>query len=414
MVKMTETSGLRSSLGKGAILSVVSVLVTFLVVEAFLRLAPETIGVPLLVHFPPTLRQEIAARIGLPTMNAHGKLSSAERVDGGPPIPYPLPNSVVRRAQDDADLELGAVEAATMDSRGFCNPPEAAGRATVDVVAIGDSFTYCLAVKPEDAAAAIFARESGMTSYNLGIPSIGPREYIELLRKFGLPLKPKFVVMNIYEGNDLRDGDRFMQFKKSGKGRGEDKQRMQRLIAHSYAASLVYAAYDWLDDSAFLKGKPKIDFGYSAMSQGSRVAMNVNQADKDEARYARFLIEGKVSLDLFLKPLDDLKQLAAENGFTPIVTYIPSFYTAYAKTVTFDDPKVGEAATEFSRRQRAFIAEAARARGLPFRDVTPAMQAAAETGPLTHFPANVHLTPFGHRVVAGEWRKAIDQAQKGS
>ena len=56
-------------------------------------------------------------------------------------------------------------------------------------------------------------------AYNLSVAGIGPYEYVELLRRYGLPLGPRVVVMNIYEGNDLRDVLKFVRHRENPKKR---------------------------------------------------------------------------------------------------------------------------------------------------------------------------------------------------
>ena len=43
----------------------------------------------------------------------------------------------------------------------------------------------------------------------MGVGGIGPYEYVQVLKQFGLQRRPRIVIMNIYEGNDLRDTLRY-------------------------------------------------------------------------------------------------------------------------------------------------------------------------------------------------------------
>lgn len=121
-------------------------------------------------------------------------------------------------------------------------------------------------------------------------------------------------------------------------------------------------------------------------------------------------MNGEISLDLWTQPLAAFKDLAASNGFIGIVSYTPSMHTAYAHTAVFEDEKTGEAVGAMSTLQRDWLAKKAAELGLVYVDLTAAFQKAADEGPLTHFPANVHLTPYGHRVSAAEWTTIIAKA----
>jgi hypothetical protein len=76
------------------------------------------------------------------------------------------------------------------------------------IIAVGDSFAY--GVVPyrhnfltvlEDKLNERFPAEI----YNLGIPGIGPKDYLSVLIHEGLPLQPDLVLLSFFIGNDFRD-----------------------------------------------------------------------------------------------------------------------------------------------------------------------------------------------------------------
>lgn len=375
-----------------------TVVLCLIAAEITLRLAPSLIGVPLLAHFPAPLRHEIAIRLNLPSLDNNDVIESAQRADHGPPIYHPAPNSAFRRVRDAADIPYGAVETVLMDARGFCNPADKGQRAQADVVFIGDSFTFCTGVEPADTAAHYVEKDGGFSTYNLGVPGVGLHEYVELLRLYGLALKPRVVVMNIYEGNDLRDAARYEEFLKSGEDRREGENRLHALLSHSYAVSLLYAAGEWVSEDIGAWFGDDVNYRYTGRSEDRVVAMNVANNDKSEVRYAARLKEGTVSIDLWARPLSDFKALADSAGFVPLVVYTPAMHTAY--DATFEDEHVGALVRNMGEKQRQWLAAKTTELGIAYLDLTEAFQKAAREGPLTHFPANVHLTPFGHRVVS--------------
>jgi hypothetical protein len=287
-----------------------------------------------------------------------------------------------------------------MDARGFCNLPEKGQRAQADVVFIGDSFTFCTGVEPADTAAHYVEKDSGFSTYNLGVPGVGLHEYVELLRLYGLALKPRMVVMNVYEGNDLRDAVRYSEFLKSGEDRRAGEKHLHALLSYSYAVSLLYAAGQWVSEDIGAWFGDDVNFRYSGTSEGRTIEMNVTNNDKSEVKYASRLKEGKISVDLWAQPISDLKTLADASGFIPVIVYTPSMYTAYADSVKFEDEHVGALARNMSDMQRRWLTAKTAELGIAYVDLTPAFQKAAREGPLTHFPANVHLTPLGHHVVS--------------
>ncbi len=87
------------------------------------------------------------------------------------------------------------------DSRGFRNP-EALER--TDVLLIGDSFTEGSRVGDDATWAALVARRSGRTVYNIANSGDDPQKYLAKYRLYGQPLRPRVVVLTLYEGNDFR------------------------------------------------------------------------------------------------------------------------------------------------------------------------------------------------------------------
>jgi lysophospholipase L1-like esterase len=73
------------------------------------------------------------------------------------------------------------------------------------VVAIGDSFSYGVVPHPLHFTTVAEASLPGVDVYNLGLPAIGPPEYLHLAINEALPLAPDLVVVNLFLGNDLTD-----------------------------------------------------------------------------------------------------------------------------------------------------------------------------------------------------------------
>lgn len=391
----------------------ISLLFGFLILEATLRLVPSLISVPLLSHFPSPLRQQIAERLNYGSVNDYAIIPTEQRADHGPPLYHPAPNSTFVSARDPADLEAGAIETTRMDAKGFCNSPEKAEKPSVDIVVLGDSFVACTGIDTADASTSRLEELSHLSTYNLGVGNTGLYEYVELLRHFGLALKPHVVILNIYEGNDLRDAVRYQKFLKSGRDRREAENATEEALSYSYSLSLLYASREWLlrdQIKWLLDGDRNINYRYTARSQGRIIPLNVTNQDRGEVRLAKNLKDGEVSLDLWSAALVAFKELATSHGFIGIVSYTPSMHTAYADTAQFEDRGTGELVRTMSQMQRDWLAKKSAELGLIYVDLTPAMQKAADEGPLTHFPANVHLTPYGHRVSATVWISVIQKA----
>lgn len=388
--------------------------------ELGLRLVPQAIPLTVLVRFQPDVRSAVAEARGLPTRS---KARDLPRDDGGPQRHIYQPGITFHMHAPDP----GQVSTIRIDDAGFCNPAGSSyQRAHIDLLAIGDSFTHCTTVRPEETWVAEVSQETGLSTYDLGVGGVGPYEYLEILTHFGLVKTPRIVVMNIYEGNDLRDASLYHDYR-SARGdaaaqSADPRMRLRRafeaswLGRHSYAANLLVGGalalaneVDEPDPVAKRAGirKGSIDFRYRLDFGASSVAMNPEDTDRDEVVHAMLVRRGVVSFELFDPALRRYAMLAHEHGFVPVVSYTPAAYTTYAEFARFDDPSLAPLMREFSDAQRAWFARRCRELGLPFLDLTNALRTAARTGrerELLYFPSNLHLSQAGHRVVAASLR----------
>lgn len=422
-----------------------SLLLTVGLIEAGLRLFPGLVPLDFLIHFHEKPRAEIAARVGLKT---RGETILLERDDGGPELrifePY---TTVVWPIEED-----GAYSVVKMDRNGFCNPPDN-DLPQVDIITLGDSFTWCHAVNPEETWANQLSEMSGLTLYNLGMGGIGPFEYIQLLKKFGLPRSPGLVIMNIYEGNDLRDLDRYYFHRlyhdddpekiklpsppapPSGPvgylAEGYEFLHEELLQNYSYAYNLAGATREYfkavdppaarspVSSEGGSEEKRKENFRYQIVFGKESISFNPDNADTDEAEYARRLYEQEIRFEvlaLLKEPLEEFVALARRYDFVPLVTYTPSAYTVYGAQVVFEDPTLGELMPWFSRQQRSFLEQQAEEIGYIFVDLTPALQAAAPARgaeDLLYYRYDLHLTPAGHVVVAEAIHEAMQELDLG-
>jgi hypothetical protein len=398
---------------------------TLALLEGALRAFPAAL-IPrkTLARFEPGLRGEIARRLGL---NEASEVWFLERDDGGPLLWLPKPFSAIH-------FDDGVHESVfRMDAQGFCNAArDTYERERIDLVAVGDSFTACLVDEPESTWPSRLGELGGLPVYNVSRGGIGPYEYVQLLRRFGLPKRPRVVVVNVYEGNDLRDAVRYHEHASGSPHAGApDAERAAPLAAGpacgSYALALATAAAagvaDDLRQTAGRLARPgdpehaRIDFRYALRLPEGTVPFNGQNTDQSEVRLARLLEAGRVSLDAFDGALEALAALSRAHGFAAIVSYAPSAHTAYAPFVDFEDDSLASLLPRVSAAQRRHLRERAEALGLAFVDLTPALQEAARRSggrELLYDATNLHWTPAGHRVVAEALARALAAPAQGS
>ena len=92
----------------------------------------------------------------------------------------------------------------TADEHGFNNPHGLHGRAALQVVLLGDSFTQGLCV-PDEASITGRIRAEFPHTLSLGVTGAGPLSELARFIEYAASLRPRFVVWNWFEGNDLSD-----------------------------------------------------------------------------------------------------------------------------------------------------------------------------------------------------------------
>lgn len=384
---------------KNLLLLAVSLVVSLGVFEGVLRVAYRSIPIGVVAQAPKfEARTEILKARGV-TVGAPVKVLRSSK--GGPDIV--LPRDTMQKLVDPVDVKYGALSTAYRTD-GFCNP-KPPKQIPATLVGVGDSFTYCTAVRMKDSWIYQLSALLHAPAVNLGMPGKGLDQYYEALR-LEAPPTTRIAVVGIYEGNDLRDAMQFDAARKA-RAKGAAGRRDRKVILHLVRSSVLSESYlvtfVWGSVRTLMKRLFNPNFSYNVEVGGHRVALNVNNTDVDELRHARLVRDGKVTpkriLQLWGEPIGWIVDLARKRGFVPLFIYIPSAYTAYAKSVRFDNPNNGKAVRELSRVQRKVFAELCRERGLQCLDTVPAFDAASGKQ-LTHFPSDVHLTPYGHHVVA--------------
>jgi hypothetical protein len=395
--------------------------------EVALRTSPATfIPLGLLKRFRSEPRLEIAQRMGL---NHQWQYRELARDDDGPALWLPEPYTPVSFPSSQGTRSV------RMDDQGFCNPPrDSYQREGIDLLALGDSFTACVVLDAGQTWPSQLGLQTGLSVYNLGRAGVGLHEHLQILKRFGLAKRPRFAVLNFYEGNDLRDAQRYQEVAATRRAGGNslavahDRDEAafdyQAVLDHaigrrSYAANLVvvglgegYASLRKLVGRLAVDGPddPAVEFRYDLRFDGVRIPFNVDNDDASEVRSARMLREGGISLAAVDDALERYEALSRDHEFTPILAYSPSAYSAYADFVEFRDPALAELMPWFHAEQLAYLAGRARELGLVFIDLTPPLQRAArarQQRDLLYDPLNVHYTASANRVVAEELARVV-------
>lgn len=104
-----------------------------------------------------------------------------------------------------ADAGYGTVTCTfTVDSRGYRNRID---HQQCDILVLGDSFAEGSRVSDDQTWEARVAERTGLRICSLGMSGYDPQHYLAALRKHGPELRPRLVIVMIYEGNDFRSAE---------------------------------------------------------------------------------------------------------------------------------------------------------------------------------------------------------------
>lgn len=406
---------------------VLQFLFVFILVEAALRLFPAAISPAWLVHFNSNIRSEISEKLGL-KIKAEGL--ALQRSDGGRPFDLLPPNKKVHVPVDQIDIENGATEHVVTDQFGFCNPVNVK-ISDIDVLAVGDSFTWCTTLPATASWPARLADLLGTGVYNAGLSGVGFYEYLELARQMLKQMEATTLVVAIYAGNDLLNARSFKQYRRAMSEGEVDPEiaampdfnqrstlgKFYYLVIeespignYSYAANVagslaLYTKY-WLFGQNIYQ-RPElmdIDFRYSIEKRGGQtVAFNPFNLDRNELLGAYQLSRGTLDTKLWDEGVERLSRLQRDENLDVVILLIPSAHIAYRNSSLFVDVNAKQALIEFHQRQSEYFAKKAFENGWKYKDLADNLaKHAAETDELLYFPGNLHLTKHGHQVVAHE------------
>jgi len=266
-----------------------------------------------------------------------------------------------------------------------------------DVVVIGDSFVEGMGVSATDLLTTHLAKQLDCTVANVSQAWYGPQQELELLRRYGLQLRPKTCVWAFFDGNDLDDVHRY---KEATKDWGTFSKGFHSFTQRSFTKNALLATRRLLDAAQ-----------HSAPAQGAH--------NTEMERSGIFNIPSKDSVRLYFwyrglhlstkddAALEELRSIlcqahelcrAQETRF--LVVFVPAKHRVYGGLTEFDADALPRywVINELPKRLESLVREDLPDAG--FLDLTPSFSEEAKRGSLLYFPYDSHWSPEGHRVAA--------------
>ena len=329
------------------------------------------------------------------------------------------------------------------DAEGFRNERV---RATIDVAALGDSFTDGAAGPAEESWPVHLEKLSGLVVQNYGTSGFGPQQELYALRDYALAHHPRWVILAFYAGNDLRDAEIFDRWERehareSDEREGWELARKYRRYETLYLWTLARVGIESLlhfvtvqsegappATQAAVPERPTFDRGmFTVPVANHAIQFAFLPPYLRQLSVPRPEIEASHGWQLTGQALREMKQECETNGAGFLFVFVPekaqvywplaerSFSAAELQAaVNFYYPPgetplkieavhahrlvLNELLQDFCVRER-----------IPMLDLTARLEREVEAGRETYFPDDPHWNATGHEVAARELARFLAQ-----
>ena len=265
------------------------------------------------------------------------------------------------------------------DHNGFRNDRDLQ---SADVALIGDSFVEGLTVSYPELTSSLLARLRGEVVANLGQSAYGPQQELIVLKRYGLPLRPRTVIWMFSEGTDLDDVvnyDRLMHdppdFWHAFLARSFTKIMYYRLFHGSKYAGITRAGVFQAADGKILN---------LYFSTNAHPLSKQNLAAMDETAYI----------------LAEANRLSATQGARLIVVFVPEKFRVFQPFCKFPPQSECRNWAPNDLPERLGTAVRSISSEIEYLDLTPSLVEAAKKGEVPYYPDDDHWSPEGHRIAA--------------
>jgi hypothetical protein len=235
---------------------------------------------------------------------------------------------------------------------------------------------------------------TGLSVVNLGRGAYGPQQELIVLKRYGLAYKPRVVVWQLFEGNDLTDAEEFAEWK-------NNPQQVQTSLKERYFSNSLLK--EWLTNTRLQQRiGPMATLRYRGGSV-RRVAVRYRyEPDQPSSRH--------FGITETMAAVEEGQRLCDSNGIQLLVVFIPTMVRAMGPNISFDHaedqaeylPQPLQGVKDFSQTMQEFCGRV----GCAFVDSVDVLRQAEENGSRNlYIPNDEHLDVGAHdaiaRIVAG-------------
>ncbi len=271
------------------------------------------------------------------------------------------------------------------DKNGFRNSTE---QQRADIVFVGDSFTESATVSEEDTYARRVAQSTKLSVINLARGAYGPQQELIVLKRYGLSYEPRFIVWQLFEGNDLADAEAYVEWKKnpeqvvlSLKERYRDNSLLQQVLSNTRVPEPV---------------GPRVTLRYHD-GTSKRISLRYRYEPHQPSTMQAGMTET-------LSAIQAGQQLCQSRGIQLLIVVVPTMLHVMEPHISFDRfeerrdyfPERIPGDKDFSETVEEFCSQI----GCGFVDTFDAMREASSADNRgLYIPSDEHLDIRGHEVV---------------
>ena len=300
-----------------------------------------------------------------------------------------------------------------MDRDGFRNQITADA---ADIVVLGDSYVEYGSNEADAFVGRLQQKLPGLRMRNLGKSGYTVAQYVHALRRFGLPYKPRFAIMAIYEGNDLREMRDYVLWKsgRTGELNGQLIKFNNNSLWRRYRAAAAATAVqlkkriDTMEE--LLLDKLERVRGHALKTHPDIAIVDLNGRphpklfiDKLPAATPAQMLASE-EFQAVRSLLARFQAICRSHDIVPLVLYIPTAAQIYAR---YSTPKSGAQWLKIREQQIAArqntetaVSTVVEEAGLGFFSLSPLFKRAAAEGKMLYYPLDAHWNAEGRELAA--------------
>jgi hypothetical protein len=312
------------------------------------------------------------------------------------------------------EIDVPAISAEeALDENGFKN---SVAVEFPDIVVLGDSYMEDGMDEGDTFPRRLNKNLPGITVVNLAKAGYGPNQYVEVLKRYGISKKPRYVLLAFFEGNDIDNIVSYLRWRE-GKPGGES----YGVIYDALSAKSLVTGYTIAVKQALAYGRQRIwgqiwPAWQALFEQAGSIHPDVAVLRLGDKNYKVILPIGESSLrsmeemlqseeyGILRRLLVEFRDLCVKNNIVPIILYVPDAVHIYADYSTQEsgsrwlNARSQQIATKDETEKS--VRYLAKYHQINFISLTPAFEKAAKEGELLYYPLDTHWNSEGKELAA--------------